>query len=256
MNLPAHVQRLDATPLGLTLWQVSLDVPLAAGDLAMLSPAEQDRAARFRFAHDARRYQVSHVALRLVLAQTLDLADPAQLTWQHHAQGKPYLPTCDWHFNLSHSGDWALIGVCRDHPIGVDLELSAPMPDADDLARRHFTAAEHTAYMSSPLNQRHATFLRGWTRKEACLKALGSGLSIEPHLFEAGLHSGLQTTAIPSQEGLFDVDVISLTPPLDGTAALAAVAQLRGFTPPACETRPAPIPAKASHKAPAPRPSQ
>ncbi len=38
-----------------------------------------------------------------------------------------------------------------------------------------------------PSEQRDRAFLVGWTRKEACLKAVGTGLGIDTRSFEAGL---------------------------------------------------------------------
>lgn len=225
MSLPPHIQPFDTSPLNVRLWRVNLDVNLAAGDLAMLSAAEQDRAARFRFERDARRYGASHVALRQVLAHALGLADPAQIDYAHNAHGKPQLATGGLHFNMSHSGDWALIGISTRHALGVDLEVCKPMPDASDLAQRHFTPAEYAAYLASPLDQREATFLRCWTRKEACLKALGSGLSIEPRGFEAGIHPDIQVTTIVSPTGPCQIEVSSLTWPTHNDAAYAAVAR-------------------------------
>ncbi len=228
MSLPAYIQQLNESPLGMKLWQVTLDANLTARERALLSVAEQDRAARFRFAHDARRYNTSHVALRLILAHVLELADPARIHYQHNAFGKPGLDTGSVHFNMSHSGDWALIGVSDRHAIGVDLEVRHhPMPDTPELARRHFTAAEYSAFLASPVDQREATFLRCWTRKEACLKAIGSGLSIEPHGFEAGMGPEHQAAAIATPQGLCQVEVVSLSWPTRHDAPHAAVARLR-----------------------------
>ena len=226
MSLPSHIQPLEASPLNVMLWRVDLDVNLLASDLAMLSAAEQDRAARFRFVRDARRYGASHVALRQILAQALGLTDPARIAYEHNPHGKPQLAAKGLHFNMSHSGDWALIGISTSHALGVDLEVCKSMPDAPDLARRHFTATEYSAYLASPLVQREAAFLRGWTRKEACLKALGSGLSIEPQGFEAGIHPDHQTTTIASPAGLCQIEVTSLAWPSHNDAAYAAVARL------------------------------
>lgn len=230
MSLPAHIHPLASRPLNVMLWRVHLDIHLAAHDLALLSAAERDRATRFRFERDARRHGASHVALRQILAQTLGLADPARIDYETNAHGKPQLTSHGLHFNMSHSSDWALIGVSTSHPLGVDLELCKPIPDAPDLARSHFTASEYAAYLASPWDQREATFLRCWTRKEACLKALGSGLSIEPHGLEVGIHPDHQTTTLASTTGPLQIEVISLTWPMPGDMAYAAVARLESVT--------------------------
>ncbi|MDE2593442.1 MAG: 4'-phosphopantetheinyl transferase superfamily protein [Burkholderiales bacterium] len=232
MKLPTHILPLDASPLGVTLWLVSLDVDVTARDLAMLSATERERAARFRFERDAQRYRASHAALRRILAHALGLADPAQIGYERHAHGKPQLASHPLHFNMSHSGDWALIGISATHAMGVDLEVQIagrPMPDTADLALQQFTEAEYAAFLSIPIDQREAAFLRGWTRKEACLKAVGHGLLIEPRSFEAGIGPAHRTTTLASPQGLHQVEVISLAWPTQAAgrdATQAAVARL------------------------------
>lgn len=212
---PAH------TDIG--LWLIDIDQAPSSWDMGLLSAQEQARAARFRFEVHAARYRASHVALRLILGQVTGQA-PASLAFTEGSHGKPRLAhTGAPHFNLSHSAGWALVGVDRAHPIGVDIEVMTPMDDADELARRNFTTAEYAAFSSTPVDRQLETFFRVWTRKEACLKALGSGLSIEPGEFEAGVGEHEQGTviAVEGQPCAMRVGCIPLA-----IAALAAWARL------------------------------
>lgn len=208
---------LDGMDTG--LWLVALDVALDAARVeATLSAAEKARAARFRFERDARRYRVSHMALRQVLSEQTGLP-PAALDFQEGQFGKPRLTqTAAPHFNMSHSGDWALIGVSATGPLGVDIEAHAPMEDVQALAERNYTVAERESLRASkdPLTD----FLRCWTRKEACLKALGSGLSIEPNVFETGTDAGMRSTTV---EGC-PMAVASVALPVNALAACAWIA--------------------------------
>jgi hypothetical protein len=144
-----HIRPLPSPGGGdMALWLVDLDaVPLALA-ASVLSAEDQARASRFRFEMHARRYQASHVALRQILGGVTQL-DPSSLTFTEGSQGKPRLslahPTV--HFNMSHSEGWALIGLSHLGPIGVDIELLAPMDDADLLAQRNFSATEYAAYL-------------------------------------------------------------------------------------------------------------
>ncbi|QHE85930.1 4'-phosphopantetheinyl transferase family protein [Hydrogenophaga sp. BPS33] len=179
------------------LWLVDLGAGL---DNAMRTPQldanELAKAARFRFERDARRYRISHQALRSVLGDHVG-RPAAALAFTEGAFGKPRLVGAGMpHFNMSHSGDWALIGVCDAVPIGVDIEVMQPMDDLQALARRNFSAREFAAFEATASTTQLDAFLRCWTRKEACLKALGSGLSIEPHVFEAGLGTESMSTFI------------------------------------------------------------
>jgi 4'-phosphopantetheinyl transferase len=209
----------------MALWLVDLEaVPLALAG-SVLSAEEQARASRFRFETHARRYQASHVALRQILGGVTQL-DPSSLTFTEGSQGKPRLslahPTV--HFNMSHSEGWALIGLSHLGPIGVDIELLAPMDDADLLAQRNFSATEYAAYLQTPAAQRLEAFFRCWTRKEACLKALGSGLSIEPHEFEAGLDRLPRDTFIQVDGHPCAMSVCCVDLPIPGLAAAAHLA--------------------------------
>jgi 4'-phosphopantetheinyl transferase len=209
---------------GIDLWLVDLDaMPTPAEPVSRLSAHERARANRFRFERDARRYRASHHALRAVLASVTGV--PAQdLAFEEGAFGKPHLPAPGLpHFNMSHSGGWALIGVCRSVPIGVDIELLEPMDDLMALARRNFSAEECAAFSATPPSRQLEAFLQCWTRKEACLKALGSGLSIEPHVFQAGLGTQRHKTSIAVEQGVVGMGVAHV--PLD-MPAIAACAWL------------------------------
>ena len=219
--LPANITALPPqNDHGIALWLVALDAPfddpLRGTELSL---AEQERAARFHFERDAKRYQVSHAALRLILAQATGLS-PSALQFTEGSHGKPHLKSPPGlHFNMSHSDDWALIGLSRIGPIGIDIEVMTPMDDADLLAQKNFSPAEYAVFHRLPAAQKLASFFRCWTRKEACLKALGSGLSIEPHEFEAGLDTGTRSTAIAVNQQPCAMTVFCIDLPIQALAA-------------------------------------
>lgn len=166
------------------LWLVDLAAEPLAEELDWLSAEEQARAGRFAFAADRRRFLAAHVELRRVLAQSLQLA-PSALVFESDLLGKPRLALARCEFNLSHSGDTAAVAI-GSRPLGVDIEQLRQIGDLESLAERCFTANEQRELDASG-NQREQWFLQGWTRKEACLKAIGCGLSLEPATFETGL---------------------------------------------------------------------
>ena len=94
------------------------------------------------------------------------------------------------HFNLSHSGDLALIAVGRDAPIGVDIEQVRCIEDADAIAQRFFAPREVDVYMSIPERNRRVPFFNSWTRKEAVAKATGDGLSLALDRIEVSMLPG------------------------------------------------------------------
>jgi 4'-phosphopantetheinyl transferase len=102
------------------------------------------------------------------------LGHPAgAIQWTSGPHGKPALssPTTSLQFNLSHSHAWALLATSFDTILGVDLEAANDTHLLQDMATRILSPDER-AHATSPQN-----LLSAWVRKEACLKALGTGLT-------------------------------------------------------------------------------
>src|SRR5215470_4323550 len=135
-NWPAPPQEsggpLQLTPDRVDCWFVSLaGFPAHAEScwFAILSRDEKRRAADFYFEHQRHCYMRSHVALRLLLGRYLMTA-PEAVAIVADTHGRPALVgSNDLEFNLSHSGDAALVGVSLYAPVGVDLELVRDVPD-------------------------------------------------------------------------------------------------------------------------------
>jgi len=177
----ADVTGLKALRAGdVHVWYV--DLAVAAGAVrrlvACLSEDERARASRFKFDRDARRFMVARSALRTLLGGYLGLT-PGAVTFTYQAHGKPALDGVHaaLGFNLSHSGDVAVIAAGWDRAVGVDLELRRPLPDLAALAARSFALRERAVLDALPETERPAAFFRCWTRKEAFIKATGLGLA-------------------------------------------------------------------------------
>lgn len=224
-----RVMAPSAAPM--QLWWADLDDDARGLDVdaALLSDAERARAARFVHERHRRRYTAAHAALRRLLSQ--HTGRPAgELMFRDGAFGKPALiePAVGGRsrcaFNMSHCEHLAVFAVAPDGDIGVDVELLRPMDDADALARHHFTAGEQAAFNAAAAAQRTLRFLYGWTRKEACLKAIGCGLAVEPHSFEVGLSPESREVEVLAPHGTVVVDVESV---VDGARAVISWARLR-----------------------------
>jgi len=157
------------------------------GAIDLLDRVERDRAARFVFEEDRRRFIASHAATRQTLARCLDRA-PESLQFATGPHGKPHLvdPPQDIRFSLSHSGDQALLAIALGQDVGVDLEAHRPI-DARELAQRYFAPREIDALLRLPDAEQLPAFFRCWTRKEAFIKALGRGLSFPLDGFEVSV---------------------------------------------------------------------
>ena len=175
----------------LHLWRVSLDIPVAtAGRLPqVLSSDEKSRAAAFHFDIDRNRFVVARGCLRIILGLYLK-TDPAEIRFIYAAHGKPSIvspltPALD--FNVAHSGGLLLCAITNGCEVGVDLEaIRADFP-ADQIAARFFSASEVARLRSLPVSEQITGFFNCWTRKEAFLKAKGTGLSLTLDQFDVTL---------------------------------------------------------------------
>jgi len=135
----------------------------------------------------------ARAALGELLAACLGTAEPPALTVD--PRGKPRLVEgaaaggtesgagggAPISFNLSHSGELALIAVAAGRvEVGVDVERLRPRRDPARLAARWLPAADAEAVARASEADREAIFHRAWTRHEARVKCTGAGLSGPP----------------------------------------------------------------------------
>ena len=177
------------------LWRVDLGAvgPEEPRWRQVLSEDERARAARFHFSRDRQSYVSSRALLRIILAAYLG-AEPRELSFRYSDKEKPALAGAhaarEIEFNISHSGMVALLAFTRGREVGVDVELIRHDFDVEGIAHRFFSEHERQELMSFALEERHAAFFRCWTRKEAYVKATGSGLSLPLSQFDVSMAAG------------------------------------------------------------------
>lgn len=193
MNSASHVLSIDAP----VCRYVDLDCFCDLLPVQLLSKEECERAASFRFPADRQRFVAAHIALRQALSEHTGLHHTA-LKMATGPFGKPSLPCAPRiQFSLSHSQGLALIVIGRRGPLGADIEMLRPVPEAAALAAEHFTPREQGALAALPARERDQAFLTCWTRKEACLKAIGVGLLVAPQSFEVGIVPDRRSVELP-----------------------------------------------------------
>ncbi len=156
---------------------------------ALLCEQERARAARLLSERSRLLWTRSRGLLRALLGRYLQ-EDPRALRFAEQAHGKPsLLVSADRSprdagpggarvsFNLSHSGTLALYAFCADAAVGVDVESDRRPIDEVALAARMLGASEAARLreIADPAVRRRE-FLRAWTRYEAQLKCLGTGI--------------------------------------------------------------------------------
>lgn len=158
---------------------------------ALLTPAEQQHAARYARPADQLRFRVGRACLRYLLGLRLG-QPPATIALRTGSYGKPRLAEpAGVHFNVAHSGDWVVVALAA-REIGIDLEHMVPDFDFADVAAQRFSAPERRLLALSYEPQ--LAFYHIWTQLEARAKASGLGLGDEELRPAASGHPAAQWT--------------------------------------------------------------
>jgi 4'-phosphopantetheinyl transferase len=146
---------------GMEVYVLHLDTlrPRLEEALVLLSPRRRDKALRRR----SETPRLQSVGAGLLLRRFFGPEDPAVLPG-----GKPYYPggPC---FSLTHSGALAAIALAESD-VGLDAERIAP---ASEAVKRRVLDEKELAWLRG---QGPEGFAFLWTRKEAALKCLGTGV--------------------------------------------------------------------------------
>ena len=222
----AELMTLEAPP-GIALYALryALDVELSDASLSALSSAERKRASGFARLQDRVRFVETRFALRTLLGERLGCA-PQDVPITFGAHEKPELAAPRrFHFNLAHSHERGLIAIA-EVPVGVDVEWINLATVWPPLAER-VLHPEERAVLESLANPADAArgFFTHWARKEAVLKALGTGFYTESRSFS--VPPGTATIAAPASGGVpgppADLHVWSVDVDPDYAAAVATM---------------------------------
>ena len=228
--VPSRIADISPNGLGdadVHVWLLPLAHPPATLQelRASLNGEELARASRFHRETDRQRYVGARALLRQLLGRYTD--KPATgIAFQLGAFGKPQLAgqagASPVEFNLSHSGDWALVAVSRRAALGVDIEEVRDVPDMLDVARNTFSTNEVASLEALPADQLAEGFFACWTSKEAYVKATALGLSLDIKTFDVPIAPIPRTDSISGLEAGSAYQVTSFKP-LAGYWASVAV---------------------------------
>jgi 4'-phosphopantetheinyl transferase len=154
-TFPEHVDRLEAG--------------LAAGERA--------RLARFAEPGLRRRFLLRRTMLRTLLARAT--GKTPQFVYGPQGKPAPADPAAP-RFSVAHAGDFSVVALSNDREIGVDVARFETLDDLDAVVARTFGPLERASFAALPDALKLEAFYAVWTQKEALLKGLGLGLSVEP----------------------------------------------------------------------------
>ncbi len=218
-----NLSSLTGPAVDVWLARLDLSVEPSAGDLGALSTDELHRAARMAVT-PRRRFVGARTVLRKLIAAYLS-EEAKNVEFSYTDKGKPRLGTRHaqhgLHFSVSHSQNRALFAFGRS-PLGVDLERIRPLRNLEKLAGRYLSAHEYRTLNQLPASVRSRAFFACWTRKEAYVKAIGTGIGLPLRSFRVTLTPGLEP-AVLRESGQRDPDwtLCHLEPEVGVVGALA-----------------------------------
>src|SRR5262249_55853952 len=135
---------------------------------------------RFRLLRDRHQFIAARAAVRVLLGSYLEVS-LSDMDIGYTEAGKPILEASladsRIQFNVSHSDGLILIAFSRSRLVGVDVERMRTDLSIEDLAERFFAAGEWKMLQVLNPEQRRDAFFSLWTKKEAYLKAIGTGIA-------------------------------------------------------------------------------
>lgn len=203
------------------VWRLIVS-PTNPADVDDLPDSDQERAAGYSSPQRAASFIAARRALRFLLGGYLGVA-PRAIALHAVRHQKPRLldpGPHDLRFNMAHRPGCALVAVASGCEVGVDLESSRTNAESEAIAATVLSPAEQAAIDGVGAGVRHTAILRAWTRREAVLKAAGSGLRIPPARIDVGDQS--PAIARPVVAGGLTWGLWDLTPWPDAIGAVAA----------------------------------
>jgi len=148
---------------------------------SVLTVDEQVRSRSFRMAQDRMRFQLGRLMVRKRLSQELNL-EPDKVPICQSRLGQPRcLLDGASQFSITHAGSWVAVGW-SDAPVGVDIEpLSSVLDTGTDI--HMLNAPEMETFNTLDCDPIHHR-LKLFVAKEAALKCLGLGFSVDPRMLK------------------------------------------------------------------------
>ncbi len=140
--------------------------------MKFVSHEKKEKLIKFKFDIDRKLSLYSELLVRYQACKELNLLNK-EIVFAKNKNGKPFLlDHPEFQFNISHTRN-AIAVAFLNREIGIDIESIKPCDLT--IAKRFFTSSEQN-YIFSHDNPDDA-FYEIWTKKEAYIKYLGTGLS-------------------------------------------------------------------------------
>ncbi len=175
----------------------------------LVNDDEISRMLFYRRTDDQERFILGRALARTLLESSSGLSASC-IRFVPSSLGKPQSePSCG-QFNISHSAELVIVVASPIVQLGVDIEWREARPPFE--ISRSFMHAQELRQMGACIDEdsRRTYFYNVFTRKEAVLKAIGAGFSIDPSsVFVGG--SGERLERLFDLADLVEVRTLALT---------------------------------------------
>lgn len=200
------------------VWRLPIGIPDSRRSraLSILSSNERHRYDSLKRSADKEIYLASHSGLRYLLSSMTGVA-PGRIEFDTEKFGKPYLAagcrTGALSFNLSHTDGMILVAIAAAAPVGIDVERYSPTENWEEILDIVGIEKERECIRLLEFEDRLAATASLWVRKEAILKGVGVGLTLDPNCIELDVVTGssavrwLEESPVSEQWWVCDIDV-------------------------------------------------
>jgi len=211
------------------LWWLDLDGLARSGRHIAdnLSPDERCRAERSSGGVNESRFALGRGSLREIISTYIG-GHPSLVKFEYGPFGKPALAGVRGAdrltFSTSYAGRLMVIAVAIGEEIGIDVESLKRHADIAPITDAVFSQDEIDLLGVMPQRKRETAMVRGWTAKEAVLKADGRGLVTSLKSIEV-LNDPGESIGCSALRAAWSVSDVSV-PVSDHVASLAVPARL------------------------------
>jgi 4'-phosphopantetheinyl transferase len=147
----------------------------------LISNEKRERMKRLLNLCDINRTLIGDLLIRSLVCQKYKISNE-EIRFIYNEYGKPFVENfSDFHFNISHSGEWVVCGTANSN-VGIDIEKVSEI-EALKLANEFFSDEEFYDISSMNSDEQINYFYDIWTLKESYIKTIGKGLYIPLNSF-------------------------------------------------------------------------
>ena len=147
----------------------------------LVSNEKKERMKRLLNSCDVNRTLIGDLLIRSLICQKYKINNE-EIRFKYNEYGKPFVENfSDFHFNLSHSGEW-VVCTTANFNVGIDIEKISEI-EALKLANEFFSEEEFYDISNINSDEQINYFYDLWTLKESYIKTIGKGLYIPLNSF-------------------------------------------------------------------------